>query len=143
MIDGTVPLVDPLAAAEAALPPQSTTAAAPTAAHVPATTGPKSRRPGELPTYTRSLLRIQVPVTVTLARKRQPLGHVVELGPGAIIHFDKSCEQMLDLEVGNRAIAQGEAVKVGDKFGLRITAMILPEERFQPVKKHAPRTNDE
>ena len=41
---------------------------------------------------------------------------------------------MLSLSVGNRPIASGEAIKVGDKFGLRITSMTMPEERFQPVK---------
>jgi flagellar motor switch/type III secretory pathway protein FliN len=88
----------------------------------------------ELPIYSQSLLRIRVPVVVTLARKRQPLGRVIELGPGSIIHFDKSCEEMLDLEAGGLAVARGEAVKVGDKFGLRITSIVLPEERFQPVR---------
>ena len=88
---------------------------------------------GDLPPYTRSLLRIKVPVVVTLAEKRQKLSRIVELGPGSIIQFDKSCEEMLELEVGNQAVAAGEAVKVGDKFGLRITAMVLPDERFSPV----------
>ena len=88
---------------------------------------------GDLPPYTRSLLRIKVPVVVTLAEKRQKLSSIVELAPGAIIRFDKSCEAMLDLEVGNQAIACGQAVKVGDKFGLRIAAMVPPGERFSPV----------
>ena len=88
---------------------------------------------GDLPPYTRSLLRIKVPVIVTLAEKRQKLSRIVELGPGSIIQFDKSCEEMLELEVGSQAVASGEAVKVGDKFGLRITAMVLPDERFSPV----------
>jgi len=92
----------------------------------------------DLPNYTRSLLRITLPVVVTLARKREPLGRVVELGPGSIIQFDKSCEEMLELDVGGRSIATGEAVKVGDKFGLRISSMILPEERFAPVRKAQP-----
>ena len=92
----------------------------------------------ELPSYSRSLLRIQVPVVVTFARKRQPLGRVVELGPGSIIHFEKSCEEMLDLEVGGLAVAQGEAIKVGDKFGLRVTSIVLPGERFQPLRPTRP-----
>jgi flagellar motor switch protein FliN len=87
----------------------------------------------DLPPYTRSLLRIKVPVVVTLAEKRQKLSRIIELGPGSIIQFDKSCEEMLDLEVANRPVALGEAVKIGDKFGLRITAMALPDERFHPV----------
>ena len=88
----------------------------------------------QLPGYTRSLLRIEVPVIVTLAAKKQAIGQIVELGPGSIIHFDKSCEEMLDLSVGEHRVAQGEAVKVGDKFGLRVTAVILPDERFQSVQ---------
>ena len=89
----------------------------------------------KLPQYSRSLLRIRVPVVVTLAEKRQPIGRIIELGPGSIIQFDKSCEEMLDLAVGDHRVAQGEAVKVGDKFGLRITSMVLPEERFEPVRR--------
>ena len=83
--------------------------------------------------YSRSLLRIRLPVVVTLAEKRQTLGRITELGPGAIIQFNKSCEEMLQLDVGGQKVATGEAVKVGDKFGLRINAMVLPEERFVPL----------
>jgi flagellar motor switch/type III secretory pathway protein FliN len=87
----------------------------------------------DLPPYTKSLLRIKVPVVVTLAEKRQKLSRVIELGPGSIIQFEKSCEEMLELGVGNRPVALGEAVKVGDKFGLRITSIALPDERFNKV----------
>ena len=100
--------------------------------------GPRTGR--RLPPYTRSLLRIRVPVRVTLAEKRQPLGRIIELSPGAILQFDKSCEEMLDLFVGDRPIACGEAVKVGDKFGLRITSITPPQERFHAVR---PKGNDQ
>ena len=89
----------------------------------------------DLPPYTRSLLRVKVPVIVTLAGKKQPLGRICELGPGSILQFDKSCEEMLDMCVGERLVAQGEAVKVGDKFGLRITNVILPDERFTSIHR--------
>ena len=87
----------------------------------------------DIPPYMQSVLRIDLPVVVTLAAKRQTLGQITEIGPGAIIHFDKSCEDMLELEIGGCSIARGEAVKVGDKFGLRITSVILPKERFRPT----------
>jgi flagellar motor switch protein FliN len=89
-----------------------------------------------LPPYTRSLLRIRVPVRVTLAEKRALVEDIVRLGPGSIVQFDKSCDEMLEMEVGNRRIAQGEAVKIGDKFGLRITGMVLPDERFHALAEH-------
>jgi flagellar motor switch protein FliN len=88
----------------------------------------------ELPPFTRSLLRVKVPVMVTLAIKKQPLGQILELGPGSIINFDKSCDEMLELEASGRRVAQGEAVKIGDKFGLRVKSIILPEERFNTLR---------
>jgi flagellar motor switch/type III secretory pathway protein FliN len=94
----------------------------------------KTLPPRTLPSYSKSLLKIKVPVIVTLAEKKQPLSQIVEMGPGMIIQFEKSCEEMLELEIGERKVAAGEAIKVGDKFGLRITSIILPEERFDPVK---------
>jgi flagellar motor switch protein FliN/FliY len=89
----------------------------------------------EFPPFTRSLLRVRIPVVVTLAEKKQTLGRILEIGPGQILQFDKSCEETLDLAAGNCKIASGEAIKVGDKFGLRITAIVPPEERFMPVRK--------
>jgi flagellar motor switch protein FliN len=88
---------------------------------------------GDLPNYAKSLLKIKVPVMVTLARKKQQLGRIVEIGPGTIIQFSKGCDQPLDLEVNGEHIGQGEAVKVGDKFGLRVSAMRLPDERFKKI----------
>jgi len=87
----------------------------------------------EFPPYTRSLLRVSVPVVVTLAEKKQTLGRILEIGPGQILQFDKSCDEDLDLEVSNCKIATGEAIKVGDKFGLRIISIVPPDERFVPV----------
>jgi hypothetical protein len=41
---------------------------------------------------------------------------------------------MLELEVSGHPIAEGECVKVGDKFGLRVTSLILPDEQLQSLK---------
>ena len=73
-----------------------------------------------LPTHALGLLRIRVPVSVTLAAQRKSVKEIIELGPGAIIKFEKTCEEPLDLCVGERPIATGEVVKVGDKFGLKV-----------------------
>src|SRR5687768_6865111 len=91
---------------------------------------------GVLPSYSRSLLKIKVPVTVTLASERQPLSRILELGPGAIIQFEKSCEEQLEMEVNGEKVAVGEAVKVGDKFGIRISSMILPPEHYVPIGRN-------
>jgi flagellar motor switch/type III secretory pathway protein FliN len=86
-----------------------------------------------LPAHTRSLLRIPVTVRVTLARQRRPVSEIMELGPGTLVKFEKTYDKPLELSIGELPIAEGEAVKVGDKFGLRIGQIIRPHERFKSV----------
>jgi flagellar motor switch protein FliN/FliY len=92
-----------------------------------------AERIAHLPAYARSLLRIEVPVVVTLASDSHTVKRILEFGPGTLLHFKKPCDEPLALSVGNCQVAVGEAVKVGEKFGLRITSMVLPEEKFQPL----------
>jgi flagellar motor switch/type III secretory pathway protein FliN len=87
-----------------------------------------------LPGYSRSLLRIEVPIVVTLATTRLPVSRILELGPGTIVHFEKSYDSPLMLTIGNCDVAVGDAVKIGDKFGLRISSMVMPQEKFEPVR---------
>lgn len=89
----------------------------------------------QLPQYARSLLKIKVPVAVTLATSREPISRIVELTPGTIIQFSKLCDELMTLEVGNHPVADGEAVKVGDKYGIRITRMTMPDEQFEAIGK--------
>jgi flagellar motor switch protein FliN len=77
---------------------------------------------------------VKVPVSVTLAAKKQPLKQILELAPGSLIQFSKSCDETLDLCVGEHCIAKGLAIKVGEKFGLRVNALTPPGERFQAVR---------
>ena len=47
--------------------------------------------------------------------------------------FEKSCEELLQRYAGDKAIAEGEAVKIGEKFGFRVSAILMPQERFVTV----------
>ena len=62
-----------------------------------------------------------MPVIVKLAERKLNLSEVMRLGTGAIIEFFKSSEEPLELLINNQVIGIGEAVKVGENFGLRIT----------------------
>ena len=96
---------------------------------------PQHHRLADLPGYARSVLKVKVPVATILAKAKKPIKTVLELGVGSIIQFDKSCDEMLDIEVGQTiVIASAEAVKVGDKFGFRVSSIKLPEERFRQVE---------
>ena len=83
--------------------------------------------------YWQSLLKIPVPLTVTLASKKMPVEQVLQFIPGVMIQFEKSCDQPMTIEVGDQRIAEGEVVKVGDKFGIRITDVLHRDERFDSI----------
>jgi flagellar motor switch protein FliN/FliY len=66
------------------------------------------------------ILHMQVPVIVKLAERKLTLAEVMRLGPGAIIEFMKSNDEPLELLINNKPIGLGDAVKVGENFGLKI-----------------------
>lgn len=67
------------------------------------------------------IMRLQVPVIVKLAERKLSMSEVMRLGVGAIIEFSKSSEEPLELLINNKPIAVGDAVKVGENFGLRVS----------------------
>jgi flagellar motor switch protein FliN/FliY len=66
------------------------------------------------------IMRLEVPVIVKLAERKLTLAEVMRLGPGAIIEFSKSSDEPLELLINNKTIGLGDAVKVGENFGLKI-----------------------
>ncbi len=88
----------------------------------------------DLPGFSKSILKVKIPVAAVLARGKRPIKMILELGVGSVVQFDKSFDSFLDLQVGQMNVGTGEAVKVGDKFGLRIHTIKLPKERFRPVE---------
>jgi flagellar motor switch/type III secretory pathway protein FliN len=139
---GQLTVLWPLAAADEFFPAQpempETTQTASEQAPNPHDMLPLTHRPASyagLPHYCRTLLKIRVPVRVILAAKREKLTDVIEMAPGTIIKFDKPCDEPLHLYVGDQRVAEGEAVKVGDKFGLRLGSMLLPPEQFNKVRR--------
>jgi flagellar motor switch protein FliN/FliY len=77
--------------------------------------------------FQKGVLGVRAPVAVVLASQPIPLSTILDLVPGAMIQFDKNCDEPLVLEVGGQPIATGEAVKVDDKFGLRVRGFSVPE----------------
>src|SRR4051812_25673581 len=67
------------------------------------------------------ILRLEVPVIVKLAERKLNLAEVLRLGNGAIIEFLKANDEPLELLINNKTIGVGEAVTVGENFGLRLT----------------------
>ena len=81
-----------------------------------------------------TILKLTVPVIVTVGETHLSFDDVLSLGPGAIVELDCSAENELDLMVNNKAIAKGVAVKVGENFGIRISTIGSPQERIAAME---------
>jgi flagellar motor switch protein FliN/FliY len=79
------------------------------------------------------ILRLQVPVIVRLAERTMPLSEIINLSTGAIIEFDKPLDAELDLMINNKRIGRGQAVKVGENFGLRLTSVGSVRDRIEAM----------
>jgi flagellar motor switch protein FliN/FliY len=79
------------------------------------------------------VLRVPVTVSVRLAERKMSLGAVVALVPGSLVTFSKSCEDLLDLYVNNRRYCQGEAIKIGESFGLKVSRVDVTDERKERI----------
>lgn len=77
----------------------------------------------------KTLMKLRVPMIVRLGHTRMPLSNVLRLAPGAIIELPQLADEPLDLMVNNKAIARGNAVKIGENFGLRVTDVGAPQDR--------------
>ena len=64
--------------------------------------------------------KLPVEAIVRLATKKIELKQLMSLCPGSLIAFDKPCEDPLDLYINNQVYCQGEAVKIGENFGLKV-----------------------
>ncbi len=79
------------------------------------------------------ILKLPVPVTVKLAERKIAVESLLGMTVGTIIEFDVPFDSDLTLHVGNRTIGHGQAVKVGESFGLRLSRVGTVEERVSAL----------
>lgn len=91
------------------------------------------------------LLRdVEVEVTLEIGRKRMKIGDLLRLGTGQTLELEKAAGEPLEIMVNGRLIGRGEAVVLGDRYGLRITQIISPngdDAGSGPVAAEEPITN--
>jgi len=84
-------------------------------------------------TDVRQILELSVPVIVTIGQRRMSVDDVLALGPGAILDLDKSSDEPLELRINNKVLAQGQAVKLGENFGIRIEKVASKQSRVEAL----------
>ena len=77
------------------------------------------------------LLDVTLQVSVEVGRARMTIQDLLQLGQGSVMELEKLAGEPLDIYVNGRPVARGEAVIVNEKFGVRLTDIISPDERVE------------
>ena len=77
------------------------------------------------------LLDVTLQVTVEVGRARMTIQNLLQLGQGSVMELEKLAGEPLDIYVNGKQVARGEAVIVNEKFGVRLTDIISPDERVE------------
>ena len=80
------------------------------------------------------LMDLELPVSVELGRMQMFVKDILELGPGTVVDLNKYSKEPVDIYVNQKKYAEGEVIVVDQNFGVRITALVGPKERFINLK---------
>lgn len=94
-------------------------------------TSPKSAPQGDFDL----ILDIPVQLTVELGRTKISIRNLLQLAHGSVVELDGLAGEPMDVLVNGTLIAQGEVVVVNDKFGIRLTDIITPQERMRKLNR--------
>lgn len=76
------------------------------------------------------ILDIPLDVSAELGKTRLLIKDLLQLGQGSVIELNKLAGEPLEIFVNGKLVARGEAVVVNEKFGVRLTDIIIPIERI-------------
>lgn len=79
------------------------------------------------------ILDVTLQVTVEVGRARMTIQDLLQLGQGSVVELEKLAGEPLDIFVNGKHVARGEAVIVNEKFGVRLTDIISPEDRVESL----------
>ncbi len=77
------------------------------------------------------LENIDVKLTVEVGNTEIKIRDLLRLNEGSVVELDRLAGEPLDILANGTMIAKGEVVMVGERFGIRLTEVVDPEERVQ------------
>ena len=76
------------------------------------------------------ILDIPVTLSMEIGQTRITISELLKLSKDSVVELQRSTDEPLDVLVNGTLVAHGEAVVVGDRFGIRLTDVIGPQERL-------------
>ena len=79
------------------------------------------------------LFDVQLSIIVEVGRTQMLISDLLELAEQSIIELDSMLGQPLDIRANDLLVARGEVIVVNEKFAVRITDIISPDNRFEAL----------
>ena len=79
------------------------------------------------------LFDVQLSIIVEVGRTKMLISDLLELEEQSIIELDSMVGQPLDIRANDLLVARGEVIVVNEKFAVRITDIISPDNRFEAL----------
>ena len=79
------------------------------------------------------IMDVSMEMTVELGRTRKLIKEILSMGEGTIIELDKLAGEPVDILVNHKLIAKGEVVVIDENFGVRVTEIVSPMDRFNTM----------
>ena len=76
----------------------------------------------------RVLENIDVKLTAKVGNTEIKIRDLLRLNEGSVVELDRLAGEPLDILANGTMIAKGEVVMVGERFGIRLTEVVDPEE---------------
>jgi flagellar motor switch protein FliN/FliY len=80
------------------------------------------------------LLDIPVTLQLEIGRAKVSIRNLLSYTQGSVVEMDRLAGEPLDLLVNGTLIAHGEVVVINDKFGVRLTDVVSPQDRIKKLK---------
>jgi flagellar motor switch protein FliN/FliY len=80
------------------------------------------------------ILEIPVTLSMEIGRTEVTIRNLLQLNQGSVIELDRLAGEPMDVMVNGTLVAHGEVVVVNEKFGIRLTDIISPQERVKKLR---------
>ncbi len=74
------------------------------------------------------VMDVPVELSVEIGRRRTRIAELLQLSPGSVLELDTPAGDPLSIYVNKRLVARGEAVMVGDRYGIRIVELFIDKD---------------
>jgi len=80
------------------------------------------------------ILEIPVTLSMEIGRTDISIRNLLQLNQGSVVELDRLAGEPMDVMVNGTLVAHGEVVVVNEKFGIRLTDVISPQERVKKLR---------